>query len=420
MEFHGLPCDHLKNLEYHGNHLKRLFGEQEDGLEKYAQLQKAMQEKQTYRCRLQVNVSPSESITREQAGGFILALGDVSSSESRRPGDELWLELQVNPGMDPYFGTEVCFVTATDITQVKKLERELQTNIERERDSRDALIRSMFPDSVASELLRSERKDSPSLNGGGQRYIKTGQERNDDWQIEIPSNRARAQQSVQKPQAIGTEYSDKKRVSSLRNLLSHKQQVKARSHECVTIFFSDIVDFTTECAKHSPEQVMNLLDEMFLRFDLLCDYYSIYKVETIGDAYMAVAGLTDEPDEKRDARNCVAFARDAIEAVEDMVWDVSGSPVQIRVGVHSGSVMSGIVGRRMPRYALYGDTVNTASRMESTGTPMEIQISEPTYLLINSDRVLPWADVGCERRRSSVWQSLSESLQQSLLDANVA
>ena len=131
----------------------------------------------------------------------------------------------------------------------------------------------------------------------------------------------------------------------------------------------------------------------------MCDYYSIYKVETIGDAYMAVAGLTEEPHKHRDARNCVAFARDAIDAVEDMVWENTSTPVQIRVGVHSGPVMSGIVGRRMPRYAFYGDTVNTASRMESTGVPMQVQISEATYKLCRSlsgkaDRLAPWANIG--------------------------
>ena len=115
-----------------------------------------------------------------------------------------------------------------------------------------------------------------------------------------------------------------------------------------------------------------MLNDMFSRFDELTEKHGVYKVETIGDAYMVAAGHLPE-DTNSGAARVLSFAKDMIKAMED-VYSPKGS-LQIRVGVHCGPAHSGVVGTKMPRYCFFGDTVNTASRMESTGFPSCIQCS---------------------------------------------
>jgi class 3 adenylate cyclase len=118
---------------------------------------------------------------------------------------------------------------------------------------------------------------------------------------------------------------------------------------------------------------MLLLHELFSKYDHLCKRFGIYKVETIGDCYMACSGLlVDNPDH---AQHVVQFAKAMLGAAASVRNPLGGS-VHIRVGVHSGRVMSGIVGSIRSQYCLFGDTVNTASRMESTGVVDRIQVRQ--------------------------------------------
>jgi class 3 adenylate cyclase len=118
-------------------------------------------------------------------------------------------------------------------------------------------------------------------------------------------------------------------------------------------------------------QVMMLLHELFSKYDNLCTQYGVYKVETIGDCYMACTGLlTEDP---QHATHLVQFGQRMLAAAAS-VPHPQGGTVRIRVGIHSGRVMSGIVGSIRSRYCLFGDTVNTASRMESTGKVDCIQV----------------------------------------------
>ncbi|XP_046649708.1 soluble guanylate cyclase 88E-like isoform X2 [Daphnia pulicaria] len=153
--------------------------------------------------------------------------------------------------------------------------------------------------------------------------------------------------------------------------------------ECVTILFSDVVTFTEICSRISPMEVVSMLNSMYSIFDRLTELNGVYKVETIGDAYMAVGGAPVK-DVLHAARTC-DMAMDMVDAIQDLTDPSTGQHLSIRVGVHSGAVVAGVVGLKMPRYCLFGDSVNTASRMESTSEPMKIHISQTTYELLGPD-----------------------------------
>ncbi|XP_017057483.1 soluble guanylate cyclase 88E isoform X2 [Drosophila ficusphila] len=127
-------------------------------------------------------------------------------------------------------------------------------------------------------------------------------------------------------------------------------------------------------------EVVSMLNAMYSIFDKLTERNSVYKVETIGDAYMVVAGAPDK--DANHAERVCDMALDMVDAITDLKDPSTGQHLRIRVGVHSGAVVAGIVGLKMPRYCLFGDTVNTASRMESTSIAMKVHISESTKVLI--------------------------------------
>ncbi|XP_068158073.1 soluble guanylate cyclase 88E [Drosophila tropicalis] len=150
--------------------------------------------------------------------------------------------------------------------------------------------------------------------------------------------------------------------------------------DSVSILFSDIVTFTEICSRITPMEVVSMLNAMYSIFDTLTERNSVYKVETIGDAYMVVAGAPDK--DANHAERVCDMALDMVDAITDLKDPSTGQHLRIRVGVHSGAVVAGIVGLKMPRYCLFGDTVNTASRMESTSIAMKVHISESTKVLI--------------------------------------
>ncbi len=158
-----------------------------------------------------------------------------------------------------------------------------------------------------------------------------------------------------------------------------RDTIQPESHECVTIFFSDIVGFTDISAQLDPMRVSDMLHRLYTVFDALSTEHHVFKVETIGDAYMAVTNLVDRTQQDNHALRIAHFAIHAIEAANSTLID-PGNPdlgtIQIRVGFHSGPVVANVVGSRNPRYCLFGDTVNTASRMESTSVKGKIQCSE--------------------------------------------
>lgn len=159
--------------------------------------------------------------------------------------------------------------------------------------------------------------------------------------------------------------------------------VEPEHKDCVTIFFSDIVGFTTISSELEPRKVANMLDRLYTRFDALSNHFDIFKVETIGDAYMAVTNLVK--DQEDHAARIAQFAIQAIAAANETMIDMEDETkgcVNIRVGFHSGSVVADVVGTRNPRYCLFGDTVNTASRMESNSEVNRIHCSRAAAKLL--------------------------------------
>ncbi|XP_077514956.1 retinal guanylyl cyclase 1 isoform X2 [Amblyomma americanum] len=165
--------------------------------------------------------------------------------------------------------------------------------------------------------------------------------------------------------------------SSVAETLKAGLPVVPEKFEEVTVYFSDIVGFTTISAYSEPMEIVDLLNDLYTAFDSTINHYNVYKVETIGDAYMVVGGL---PERTRDhAEQVATMALDLLHHCGRFrIRHMPNVPLMLRIGLHTGPVVAGVVGLTMPRYCLFGDTVNTASRMESTGRAYRIHISRTT------------------------------------------
>ncbi|XP_066155492.1 atrial natriuretic peptide receptor 1-like isoform X1 [Euwallacea fornicatus] len=161
------------------------------------------------------------------------------------------------------------------------------------------------------------------------------------------------------------------------------ESVTAEAFDSVTIYFSDIVGFTALSAESTPLQVVDLLNDLYGLFDSRVEHYEVYKVETIGDAYMVVSGLPERNGLKH-AFEISRLALDLLGAIKQFkIRHRPDYPLRLRIGLHSGPVVAGVVGHKMPRYCLFGDTVNTASRMEQNGLPLKIHLSGNTKNILD-------------------------------------
>ncbi|XP_040195932.1 retinal guanylyl cyclase 2-like isoform X1 [Rana temporaria] len=162
--------------------------------------------------------------------------------------------------------------------------------------------------------------------------------------------------------------------------------VEPEYFDLVTIYFSDIVGFTTISALSEPIEVVDLLNDLYSLFDAVLGNHDVYKVETIGDAYMVASGLPKR-NGNRHAAAIASMSLDILSSVGTFqMRHMPDVPVRIRIGLHTGPCVAGVVGLTMPRYCLFGDTVNTASRMESTGLPYRIHVNQSTVATL---RTLP-------------------------------
>lgn len=158
--------------------------------------------------------------------------------------------------------------------------------------------------------------------------------------------------------------------------LKEKGSTTAQRFDAVSVLFADIVGFTPLSATMEPEELVERLNTVFTYFDTLAERYAVEKIRTIGDTYMVASGI---PVPRRD--HAQALAAMAL----DMLAFAGQGPLSFRIGINSGPAVAGVIGTRKFQYDIWGDTVNTASRMESHSEPGRIQISEATNELINRD-----------------------------------
>jgi len=281
---------------------------------------------------------------------------------------------------------------------VQALTKQRENALVKQKEESDSLIHSIFPKAIAKNLIA--KSGNPEEGGSSSSIIK---------------------------------------ALSKRNILD---STLACMHQDITILFTDIVGFTSMSQTCLPFEVMSFLHNLFTAFDDLVDLDSdLWKVETIGDAFMVASGLgvtssdasmretvvnleyrldgEDSDDNSSTSTSTKTVSIKTKKSLKDqgrnVVFDAAraaiifcqaalsealmhrmpnGEMCQIRAGAHTGDVCSGVVGSRMPRYCLFGDTVNTASRMESTGVPGRIQVSEATYEMLITDSRFEWEDRG--------------------------
>ncbi len=172
--------------------------------------------------------------------------------------------------------------------------------------------------------------------------------------------------------------------AAIANRLKESNELIADGFESVTILFADVVGFTPISDGLPPARIVEFLSQVFCRFDLLAEKHGLEKIKTIGDAYMVAGGI---PEPRAGHVEAVAdMALEMVRVVEDLVTP-AGQPLHLRIGIHTGPAIAGVIGLKKFTYDLWGDTVNTASRMESHGLPGRIQVTAETYRLLQDDYV---------------------------------
>ncbi len=169
---------------------------------------------------------------------------------------------------------------------------------------------------------------------------------------------------------------------SIAQRLKEDNRVIADHFESATVLFSDIVGFTAMSERITPTQLVDRLNLVFSAFDDLVEKHGLEKIKTIGDAYMVAGGFPDLRDGH--AKDVSALALDMLQVLEECNCDVDES-INIRIGIHTGPAVAGVIGIKKFAYDVWGDTVNTASRMESSGSPGRIQLSEQVAKLLDGE-----------------------------------
>lgn len=194
------------------------------------------------------------------------------------------------------------------------------------------------------------------------------------WQVEIAKRDSFIQMILVKEERSQTIGLLRKILpSSIADRLLNEPGIIADRHPEVVVLFADIVGFTPWAANSSATTIVAVLDQVFSSFDTLCDKNGVEKIKTIGDAYMAAGGVPEG--NKGDVNNVVTLAVEMMKIVSELSETLE-SRLELRIGIHQGPVIAGVIGRRKFIYDLWGDTVNTASRMESHGIPGKIQVTQ--------------------------------------------
>jgi class 3 adenylate cyclase len=207
------------------------------------------------------------------------------------------------------------------------------------------------------------------------------------WQLEAQSRDAFLQRGIIRDQYTALDVEKGKSDALLLNILPAQvaERLKADGESIadgfaqVTVLFSDIVGFTKMSDRLSPAELVRRLNAIFSAFDALADRFGVEKIKTIGDAYMVAGGL---PHRTEDHAEAIAEMAIEMRAALEGLKGTLGEAISIRIGIHTGPVVAGVIGKKKFIYDIWGDTVNTASRMESHALPGTIQVSEETYKLL--------------------------------------
>eukprot|EP00198_Chlamydomonas_reinhardtii_P003616 XP_001692952.1 guanylate cyclase [Chlamydomonas reinhardtii] len=345
--------------------------------------------------------------------------------------EERWHEVQISKLRDPLHLTSSFIIAETDVTATVLAQHEVL----RLQRHQQALLKQILPQQVIDVMLSEDRDDDGSGGEQGPRRVAKSMSRRRLGSGVLSRSPIGLGRSARRGRSLGADNVSPRVVAAASAAPPHAcppQTCEPRTmmilmpdgtthtldlmdetdgsdsaiqlsrsdvmslatwHEDVTILFADIKGFTTMSQQLHPARVMLFLDTLYNAFDLLLDECGCYKVETIGDCYMVAGGLfaTPDPDGSGemqlggyDPDHALKVLRFAIQMADiaSRLRTPFGEPVQMRIGIHSGACMSGVVGRRMPRFCLFGDTINTASRMESTGAPGAIHVSEATQRLL--------------------------------------
>ncbi|GIL53359.1 hypothetical protein Vafri_9036, partial [Volvox africanus] len=356
-----------------------------------------------------------------------------------------WHRIIASRAVDPATGQDVIVVMQDDVTGKVLLERQLGLMFETEHRLLEQLYPNHMLRHLAEELVEQQQQQQQQqrqlqvqqqLQQKRQRLHEQSRQfslqhsaagRNADrsgFLGDVGSSNGGGVGSVALQPSVSLHplISRRSRIpdgNSLRLAISPRQlQLRcalATMHPQVTLLFADIQGFTPMCKQVEPRDVMVMLNDLFTRFDALLDTYGVRKVETIGDAYFVAGGLvfddarshtgqttandggglgTDATaghyssrggpagEAATHALRVIKFAKAMLSAAQHVVMPTTGKPVKIRIGIHTGAVLSGLLGTRQARFCLFGNDVAAAARMETTGVPGAVHISDATYRLL--------------------------------------
>lgn len=169
-------------------------------------------------------------------------------------------------------------------------------------------------------------------------------------------------------------------ASIAARLKEKPEEIIADHYDSVAILFADIVDFTPRASRLPPAEVVGFLNRVFKEFDRLAAKHGLEKIKTVGDAYMVAGGMPDRHDGHEHA--IAEMALDMLEATSRLS-KATGEEIEVRIGIHVGPAIAGVIGTRKLFYDVWGDTVNTASRMESMGSPGRVQVTQAAVDLLS-------------------------------------
>ncbi|GFR40435.1 hypothetical protein Agub_g1010 [Astrephomene gubernaculifera] len=308
------------------------------------------------RRELRVERQRERECEEGQEHGQQLEEGEEGGEEEDED-EECWHEIWATRAVDPLSGEDVLVLVQHDVSAKVVAERHLALVMETEH----RLLEQLFPRHILQYITEDFVATAAAAAAAGNRAA------------DLLASGATWRPTVRNCKALST------------------------WHPQVTLLFADIKGFTPMCKDVEPCAVMTMLNDLYSRYDKMLDTYGVFKVETIGDCYFVAGGLVDEDEDGmaavRDgsrvdplhAHKVFGFAKAMLAAARQVLMPTSGEPVEIRIGIHSGPVVSGVVGTRMPRFCLFGDTVNTTSRMESSGTPGAIHASEAAWQLLREE-----------------------------------